>query len=203
MSGAVVLLSGGLDSAVCLTVAIERHGAAGVYALSVNYGQTHGAAEMPRARLLAEKLGARHEVATVGAWSIRESRLCGGHWSPESAQDSPDYVPGRNAVLLALALSLAERTGSSEIYIGANADDRAAFPDCRPDAVLGFGSALGVRVVAPLMGMTKPQIQALAIAAGVRAGDVWSCYRPTGSPGSEAECGECGACTAGGPVKWS
>src|SRR5688572_14816107 len=140
---AVVLLSGGLDSAV--TAAEARNSGFEVYALTLRYGQRH-AVEVAAAERLARTLSvARHAVIAVDLGQIAESALTSGMAMPtgrsarEIGRDIPaTYVPARNTIFLALALSWAESLGAFDLFIGANALDYSGYPDCRPDYLEAF-----------------------------------------------------------------
>lgn len=204
---AVVLLSGGLDSATVLWHAQE----AGyeLYALSVDYGQ-HATPELEAARQLCAALGvADHKVVPIGLKTLGGSALVEDRPVPTatSAQRShgiPEtYVPARNTVLLSVALGWAEVIGAYRIMIGANSLDYSGYPDCRPQFIEAFnklaavavaeGSAGGRPIVveAPLMAMTKAQIIRHGLSLGVDYGLTVSCYQP--AAGGEA-CGRCESC---------
>jgi len=205
---AVVLLSGGLDSATTLAWALEKGFAA--HALTVDYGQRHRL-ELERASLLATALGARsHRLARVelptGAGSAltdpalpvpRERTL------DQIGEGIPStYVPARNTVLLSLALGLAEVLGAKALFIGANSVDYSGYPDCRPEFLAAFerlartATRVGVegrpiRLYAPLLRLSKAEIVREAVRLGVDVGLTLSCYDPAagGRP-----CGSCDAC---------
>ncbi|MBC8645844.1 MAG: 7-cyano-7-deazaguanine synthase QueC [Thermoanaerobaculia bacterium] len=203
---AVVLLSGGLDSATCFLIA--RAEGREVFALSFDYGQRH-ALELERARALAARYGAaEHQVIrmewpspaasalTNATREVRKNRL-GEEAIPAT------YVPARNTVFLALAIGYAESVGASDVFIGANALDYSGYPDCRPEFLEAFeqvanlgtrAGALGemrYRIHAPLLQMTKGEIVAKAAELGLDFSLTLSCYDPSheGHP-----CGACDAC---------
>jgi 7-cyano-7-deazaguanine synthase len=189
----IVLLSGGLDSAVAL--AAMRSSV--VEALTVDYGQRH-AREITSAAKIARHYGIAHRVVALDpvlfggcALTLRSAELPGG---PASSPDAT-YVPARNTVLLALAAARAESIGARRIVIGANADDAAGYPDCRREYIEAFRDVLAagtlghVWVAAPLLDKSKAQIVDLAKDLGVPTELTWSCYA-----GGEQPCGECGAC---------
>lgn len=205
---AVVLLSGGLDSATCLAIAAED-GFAPV-ALSFRYGQRH-AVELEAAAALARAAGADHVVVDVDLRSIGGSALTGDAEVPHPA-DVADvgadgvpatYVPARNTVFLALALAVAEVRGADDLYLGVNALDYSGYPDCRPEFVAAFEALANLatarateegrrlRVHAPLQHLTKAQIVARAVALGVDLATTSSCYDP--APDGAA-CGRCDSC---------
>jgi len=204
MPRAVVLLSGGLDSATCLAIAREQGFDA--YALSVAYGQRH-AAELAAARRVAAVLGAReHRVARVDLGQFGGSALTdAGIAIPEdrAGGDIPvTYVPARNTVLLSMALAWAEVLGASDIFIGVNAVDYSGYPDCRPEFIAAFqatarlGTKAGVQgrpftIHAPLVDLSKTQIIQRGAALGIDYGLTVSCYQ---ADGQGRACGHCDAC---------
>ena len=205
-SRAIVLLSGGLDSATCLLIA--RDEAEEVFALSFDYGQRHGV-ELERARLLAKRYGAAaHRIVRLDLPAPESSALT------DRARDVPrnalgdeaipvTYVPARNTLFLAHAVGWGEALGAGDVYIGANALDYSGYPDCRPEFLEAFertanlGTKAGVegklafRIHAPLLRLTKGQIVARAAALGLDFSLTSSCYdpTPTGQP-----CGTCDSC---------
>jgi 7-cyano-7-deazaguanine synthase len=204
---AVVLLSGGLDSATVAAVALDR--GFEVYALSFRYGQRH-AAEIEAAQRVAERLGLRrHVVLDVDLRAFGGSALTG---DLEVPKDTPleqigstipaTYVPARNTIFLAFALAWAETLGASDIFIGANALDYSGYPDCRPEYIEAFermanlATRAGVeggllRIDTPLINLSKAEIIRLGSGLGVEYADTWSCYDPT--PEGTA-CGRCESC---------
>jgi 7-cyano-7-deazaguanine synthase len=205
---AVVLLSGGLDSATALAVA--RRDGFRCHALSVAYGQRH-TVELDAARRVAHALGAvEHRVIGVDLRAVGGSALTADVAVPkdrpadEMAQGIPvTYVPARNTVFLALALGYAEVLSSFDIYIGVNSVDYSGYPDCRPEFVEAFeglanlATKAGVegrgrfRVHAPLIRLTKADIIRLGHGLGVDYALTHSCYDP--SPDGAA-CGRCDSC---------
>jgi 7-cyano-7-deazaguanine synthase len=204
---AIVLLSGGMDSATAGAVAREQ--GFEVHALSFHYGQRH-ATELEAAGRVAAWLDARrHVVLEIDLRAFGGSALTGdlevpkdrpldsiGHGIPTT------YVPARNTIFLAFALGWAEVLEASDVFIGANALDYSGYPDCRPEYVEAFermanlATRAGVegrrlRVHTPLIGLTKAEIVKLGQRLGVDYGLTWSCYDPTpeGAP-----CGRCDAC---------
>jgi 7-cyano-7-deazaguanine synthase len=206
--GAVVLLSGGLDSATTLAVAQAEGYAA--HALTIEYGQRH-AFELQAARRVAEAVGARrHLVLRVPLGEIGGSALTDttpvpkGRSAEEMASGIPvTYVPARNTVFLSLALAWAETLGCYDIFLGVNAVDYSGYPDCRPEYLAAFetmanlATKAGVegggrfRVHAPLIDLAKHEIIRWGLELGVEYGLTHSCYDPdeSGRP-----CGECDAC---------
>ena len=205
---AVVLLSGGLDSATALAVA--RRDGFRCHALSVAYGQRH-AVETAAAARVARALGAaEHRVLSLDLRAFGGSALTAAvplprDRSPEQmAEGIPaTYVPARNTVFLALALGWAEVLGSFDIYIGVNSIDYSGYPDCRPEFIDAFerlanlATKAGVegrgtfRVHAPLVRLTKAEIIRLGASLGVDFGLTHSCYDPAADG---AACGRCDSC---------
>jgi 7-cyano-7-deazaguanine synthase len=205
---AVVLLSGGVDSATTLAIAKEEGYA--IYALSFHYGQRH-AGEVEAARRVAQHLGVRrHEVVTMDLRVFGGSALTDdiavpkGRPPEEMASGIPvTYVPARNTVFLAFALAYAEVVGAKDIFVGVNALDYSGYPDCRPEYIAAFErmanlatkaaveGAERLRVHAPLIHCTKAEIIRRGHALGVDFALTRSCYDPT--PDGLA-CGECDAC---------
>ena len=203
---AIVLLSGGLDSATCLLIA--RDEAREVFALSFDYGQRHGV-ELERARRLAETYGAAaHRIVRLDLPAPGSSALTDRSRAvPRDALGAETipvtYVPGRNTLFLAHAVAWGEALGAGDVYIGANALDYSGYPDCRPEFLEAFertanlGTKAGVegtlafRIHAPLLRMTKGEIVARAAALGLDFSLTSSCYdpTPTGQP-----CGACDSC---------
>lgn len=174
----VVLLSGGIDSAVCLAQSIEQ--GATVHAVIVDYGQSHSV-ETLAALEIARFYGATARVVTIGPGAFGGVGVAGEY------SGGPGVVPGRNAVLISLALSAAEQVGAADVIIGCNADDAADYPDCRAAFIASWGELSRVRVNAPLIRMTKREVVAEARRLGVPIERTVSCYRGT-------VCGECNAC---------
>jgi 7-cyano-7-deazaguanine synthase len=205
---AVVLLSGGLDSATALAVA--RRDGFRCHALSIAYGQRH-AAELDAARRVAQALGAvGHRVVGIDLRAVGGSALTDDIAVPKDrtaekmAQGIPvTYVPARNTVFLALALGYAEVVGAFDIFIGVNAIDYSGYPDCRPEFIAAFegladlATKAGVegrgrfRVHAPLVHLAKADIIRLGHSLGVDYGLTHSCYDP--APDGAA-CGRCDSC---------
>lgn len=205
---AVVLLSGGLDSATVLALAIRDGWEA--HALTVSYGQRHGI-EVERAADLAAALGAAsHRVAHVDLSFVGGSALTDREVAvPKSRSDEsigrgvpPTYVPARNTVLLSVALAWAESLGARDLFLGVNAVDYSGYPDCRPAFLEAFEALARVatragaageafRIHAPLLRNSKAEIVRLAVQCGVDPGMTLSCYDP--GPGGEP-CGACDAC---------
>jgi 7-cyano-7-deazaguanine synthase len=207
-SPAVVLLSGGLDSATALAVA--RRDGYRCHALTVAYGQRH-AVELEAARRVAASLGVSdHRVAQLDLRLFGGSALTGEAAVPRDRSEQEmgtgipvTYVPARNTVFLALALGYAEVLNSFNIYVGFNVRDYSGYPDCRPEFVAAFerlanlATKAGVegkgtfRVHAPLIRMSKAEIIRLGASLGVDYGLTHSCYDP--APDGAA-CGHCDSC---------
>ena len=205
---AVVLLSGGLDSATVLAMASTAGYA--VHALTFRYGQRHGV-EIERARTVAAAWKVkRHVVADIDLRAVGGSALTAEIDVPKdrdaagtSAEIPVTYVPARNTIFLSFALAWAEVLGASEILIGVNALDYSGYPDCRPEYIeafermanlatrAGVEGTTSLRVLAPLMEMTKAEIIRVGRTLGVDYEMTISCYDPTpdGVP-----CGHCDAC---------
>ena len=200
---AVVLLSGGLDSATALAIAREQGFAC--HALSVDYGQRH-AAELDAARRVARAGGAReHRIMRVDLAGIGGSALTDPAIAvPESPSEGipVTYVPARNTIMLALALAWVEVLAARDVFIGVNVLDASGYPDCRPEFIESFGrlAALATRagvegrpcrIHTPLIGWTKAEIILAGTRLGVDYGQTVSCYQ------ADAEgraCGRCDAC---------
>jgi 7-cyano-7-deazaguanine synthase len=200
---AVVLLSGGLDSATALAIARERGFVC--HALSVDYGQRH-AAELDAARRVARTGGAREhrmmrvDLAGIGGSALTDRAIA----VPESPGEGipVTYVPARNTIMLALALAWVEVLGARDVFIGVNVLDASGYPDCRPEFIESFGrlAALATRagvegrpcrIHTPLIGWTKAEIILEGTRLGVDYGQTVSCYQ------ADAEgraCGRCDAC---------
>ncbi|MDR3088033.1 MAG: 7-cyano-7-deazaguanine synthase QueC [Azoarcus sp.] len=201
---AVVLLSGGLDSATCLAIAHQQ--GFETHALSVAYGQRH-AAELTAARRVAAALGAReHRLARVELGQFGGSALTDpGIAVPEdrTGDEIPvTYVPARNTVMLSMALAWAETLGAWDIFIGVNAVDYSGYPDCRPEFIAAFQSMArlatraGVegrplRIHAPLLELSKAEIIRQGAALGIDYGLTVSCYQ---ADDQGRACGHCDAC---------
>jgi len=204
MKRAVVLLSGGLDSATTAAVALDRGYT--LSALSFDYGQRHRR-ELEAARRVVGHLAiADHRVVELGLRAFGGSALTDD--SIDVPQDGrrgaipPTYVPARNTIFLSVALGLAEVLGAFDIFFGANAVDYSGYPDCRPEFVRAFeelarlGTKAGVegrgpfRVHAPLMRDSKAEIIQRARRLGLDLGLTFSCYAPV----QDRSCGRCDSC---------
>jgi 7-cyano-7-deazaguanine synthase len=203
MKPAVILLSGGLDSATVL--AIARQAGYACHTLSLDYGQRH-TAELAAAARVAQSLGAvEHRVLRLGLGDFGGSALTDASIAvPESPTSGipVTYVPARNTVMLSLALAWSEVLGSRDIFIGVNAVDYSGYPDCRPEFIAAFehlanlATRAGVEgeslhVHAPLQYLSKAQIIRRGIELGVDYAQTVSCYQ------ADAEglaCGRCDSC---------
>ena len=204
---AVVLLSGGMDSATAAAVALDQGFEAN--ALSFRYGQRH-ATELEAARRVAKRLGiGRHVVLDIDLRAFGGSALTGDLDVPK---DTPlerigssipaTYVPARNTIFLSFALGWAETLGASDVFLGANALDYSGYPDCRPEYIEAFermanlATRAGVegrrlRIHTPLISLSKAEIVKLGNRLGVDYALTWSCYDPAADG---TACGRCEAC---------
>jgi 7-cyano-7-deazaguanine synthase len=202
-SRAVVLLSGGMDSATCL--AIAQASGQECHTLAIDYGQRHRA-ELVAAAQLAEKLGvASHRVVSIGLGTLGGSALTDARVAVPEQPGSGipvTYVPARNTVFLAMALGLAEVLDADHIYAGMNAVDYSGYPDCRPafaDAFQRVADLATRRAVegrpvlihTPLMHLDKASIIRRGLELGLDYGLTVSCYQATAEG---AACGRCDAC---------
>lgn len=183
----VVLLSGGIDSTVALALTHAD------VALSFDYGQTHWR-ELGAAERIANHYGAVHHVLSIKGL-VGPSSLTGVDAIPETHATEPDAteVPGRNLVMISVAVAFAQTWGYECVVIGANADDRAGYPDCRPEFITALDDATRagycVGVWAPLLKMSKRDIVERGRQLGIPFDLTWSCYR-----GGNEPCNRCGAC---------
>jgi len=204
VTGTVVILSGGLDSTVCLADAVKAH--APVIALSIDYGQRHRV-ELERAGAIAAHYGVEHieQRLDLSAWG--GSALTDASIEVPAAADAGrgpaipiTYVPGRNLIFLSLAVALAEARDCDSVYIGVNALDYSGYPDCRPEFIESFrgtaalalrvgveGAAVGI--LTPLLDLSKAEIVRRGIELSAPLELTWSCYR-----GGSTPCGDCDSC---------
>lgn len=205
---AIVLLSGGLDSATVAAMAAED--GYKVHALSFQYGQRHSI-ELDRAKALAPALGIQdHRIATIDLTLFGKSALTDdidvpkGRDESEMADDIPvTYVPARNTIFLSFALAYAEVVAAKAIYIGVNALDYSGYPDCRPDYIKAYEAMANlatkagvtgeapVTIKTPLINMTKAEIIKTGTRLGVDYGMTLSCYDPDELGRA---CGQCDSC---------
>lgn len=202
MKNAVVLVSGGMDSAV--VVAIAREQGFAVHALSVAYGQRH-TSELDAAAALAAGAGVvAHKVVGVDLRAIGGSALTADIAVPEAGGDGVPvtYVPARNTIMLSIALGWAEVLGAADIFCGVNAVDYSGYPDCRPEFIDAFErlanlatragvDGAGIRVHAPLQHMSKADIVREGVRLGVDFAQTVSCYS---ADATGRACGHCDAC---------
>lgn len=203
MTRAVVLVSGGLDSATVLAIARER--GCECYALSFDYGQRHRI-ELDAAQQVAESLGAaahrlvRLDIGWMGGSALTDTRLDVPHQLSEGIPIT--YVPARNSIFLSIALGWAEVLNARDIFIGVNVVDYAGYPDCRPEFIQAFqrlanlGTRAGIegdgfRVHAPLINLSKAEIIAMGVRLGVDYTLTLSCYEPDAAGRA---CGTCDSC---------
>ena len=209
LDSAVVLLSGGLDSATCLAVARQQGFA--VHAISFRYGQRHQYELQQAARLASDFEVVSHRVVDINLAQFGGSALTDETIevpksdSVESIGDEipVTYVPARNTVFLSLSLAMAETIEARDIFIGVNALDYSGYPDCRPDYIFAFEAMANlatkagvdgqraIRIHTPLIHLTKAQIIARGLALGVNYAVTLSCYDP-GDGGNP--CRRCDAC---------
>jgi len=200
----VILLSGGLDSATVLYWAVNKGYRA--QALIFDYGQRHSR-EIDSAKALCKRAGVPYQVISIKLpWqgsSLLDKKTTlprAGSVKNIGLKIPSTYVPGRNTLFLSYGLSFAEAAGAGAVMIGANALDYSGYPDCRPDfisamsKVYKLGTKAGrqgkpIRIVAPLLKLTKSQIVKLGIRLGVPYQLTWSCYR-----GGKKPCGTCDSC---------
>jgi 7-cyano-7-deazaguanine synthase len=199
---AVVLVSGGMDSAV--TLALAREQGFQVHALSVAYGQRHGSELEAAARVARMLAAAEHKTVQVDLRSIGGSALTADIDVPEQggAGIPVTYVPARNTIMLSIALGWAEVLGANDIYCGVNAVDYSGYPDCRPAFIEAFErlanlatkagvEGAGLRIHAPLMHLSKADIAREGQRLGVDFAQTVSCYR---ADAHGRACGHCDAC---------
>ena len=206
---AVILLSGGLDSAT--TAAIARAAGFDLFALSFDYGQRHRC-ELDAARRVGESLGVRrHVMLDIDLRKFGTSALTAAIDVPKGRSDEQmgsgipiTYVPARNTVFLSLALAYAETLAAADLFIGVNAVDYSGYPDCRPEYIAAFErmanlatkagveGTLAFKIHTPLVHWSKAEIIREGTRLGVDYGLTRSCYDPDGSG---AACGECDSCS--------
>jgi 7-cyano-7-deazaguanine synthase len=205
---AVVLLSGGLDSATTAAIALAE--GFEVYGLTFRYGQRHSA-ELEAARRVSERLGIRKQIVLdIDLRAFGGSALTGGLELPRDTpleeigqRIPPTYVPARNTIFLSFALAWAEVLGASDIYMGANAMDYSGYPDCRPEYIRAFQSMANLATRAgveegrrltihtPLISLSKREIIERGLALGLDYSITLTCYDPDNDG---AACGRCEAC---------
>ena len=210
MSGHLVVLSGGLDSTVCLALAAEdEHPSEPLVALTFDYGQRHRI-ELERAAAIAGRYGADHLVVRLDASQWGGSALTDTAIAVPDADEAGDaaggaaipvtYVPARNLIFLAVAMGVAEARDLDAVSIGVNALDYSGYPDCRPEFIASFADTARlalkrgvegrpVEIRTPLLERTKADIVRLGISLDAPLELTWSCYRGEGTP-----CGTCDSC---------
>ena len=203
MNKAVVLLSGGLDSATTAAIAIAE--GYETIALSFRYGQKHHR-ELEAAKKIAKALKIKEHFITdinLSQWggsSLTDETMSIPNEGVQADVIPSTYVPGRNTVFIAIALSLAEAKNAQAIYLGINAVDYSGYPDCRPEYLAAYqqlanlSSKAGVeghapQLIAPLVKDSKTDIVRRALALNVPIADTWSCYQ-----GGDVPCGVCDSC---------
>jgi 7-cyano-7-deazaguanine synthase len=207
MNKAIILLSGGLDSATCL--AIARQEGFALYAMSFAYGQRHSI-ELEASKKLAQAFGViEHRIVTIDLGAFGGSSLTSDTAVPKNRIGTKDdigipntYVPARNTIFLSYALGWAEVLGCADIFIGVNALDYSGYPDCRPEFIRAFETMANLATKAqvegkhltlhtPLLNLTKAEIIKRGVALGVDYSITHSCYDPL--PNGRA-CGACDSC---------
>lgn len=200
---AIALLSGGLDSATAAAMALEQRQR--LIGLSFDYGQRHrreltAAAVVARSLGLQEHLSISVDLARWGGSSLTEEGMTLPQEGVQEGQIPSTYVPGRNTVFIAIALSLAEARGAERVVLGVNAVDYSGYPDCRPDYLEAFQTLAdlsskaareghGPRLWAPLVHWGKTRIVQEALRLNVPIESTWSCYARSSDP-----CGLCDSC---------
>ena len=199
----VVLLSGGLDSSVVMSIAELNLPEGGkLFPLNISYGQLHKK-ESDCAVRIAAKLGYDLQWMLIPLSGILDSSLVGKGDIPTKIEDGipSTWVPQRNSIFLSIAFGYAESVGADKVYIGVNSIDFSGYPDCRPEFITKMELALnlasrrfveageGTTIEAPLQLMTKAEIVDLGTKMNVDFSETWSCYR-----GGELACGQCPSC---------
>jgi 7-cyano-7-deazaguanine synthase len=197
MKKTLVLHSGGLDSTVCLLLA--RESGAQVISLGIDYGQKH-IVELHYANVQCAKYGIERIMLKV-AWNKPNLTVPINRSIEEMRQAvSPAFLPGRNALFLALACAEAAAQSISEVWIGVNAVDFSGYPDCRPEFIASFQAMIstaipnGPKIISPLLHRSKPDIAREAKRLGISRGETWSCYKPEVTEEGLRPCGRCDAC---------
>lgn len=197
MKNSVIIVSGGLDSITLLYDKAETI----ALAVSFDYGQNHGAKELPFAAHHCRKLGIPHITIPLSFMQryFKSSLLDGaeaipeGHYAEENMKST--VVPFRNGIMLAIATGIAESHGLKRVYIANHGGDHTIYPDCRPDFIQAMdgaataGTFVNVRIEAPYTNITKADIVRRGTALDVDYSKTWSCYK-----GSDVHCGKCGTC---------
>ena len=201
---AVVVLSGGMDSTVCAALAVHEHGADGVAALHVDYGQRTEAREQEAFDSICNRLGIlrrlvvrNQALSQIGGSALTDERLDVPEAGEEIGRQVPiTYVPFRNAHFLSVAVSWAEVLGAEKIYIGAVAQDSSGYPDCRPEYYRAFNEVIragtkdgNIEIVTPLIQLRKAEIVKLGLELAAPFDLTWSCYSR-----EDSACGVCESC---------
>jgi 7-cyano-7-deazaguanine synthase len=197
----VVVLSGGMDSATVLGMAVKEIGAENVKTLTFNYGSKHNAKENECAKILSDFYGVENKLIQMPFINdlFKSDLLTSGgevpegHYAEENMKKT--VVPFRNGIMLAIAAGFAESIGAQAVVIGNHSGDHAIYPDCRNEFMEHFSKAIetgtwaNVTIGRPFESMTKGEIVALGIEIGVPYQHTWTCYK-----GLQIHCGKCGSC---------
>jgi len=201
--GAVVLLSGGMDSCVCAAIAVHERGAKNVAAMHISYGQRTEAREREAFTRISDRLGIakrmlieNRSLQQIGGSALTDKNIA----VPESHKIGEGipitYVPFRNAHFLSAAVSWAEVLGAAQIYIGAVAQDSSGYPDCRPEYYEAFNQVIragtkegGIGIATPLIALRKAEIVRRGLELGAPLELTWSCYTE-----QREACGVCDSC---------
>ncbi len=201
---AVVVLSGGMDSCVCATIACREFGAANVGALHISYGQRTEAREQRAFNDICDRLGIgrrltvrNQALSQIGGSALTDSKLAVPEAGPEIGDHVPiTYVPFRNAHFLSVAVSWAEVVGAEKIFIGAVQQDSSGYPDCRPEYYRAFNEVIRtgtkegrIQIETPLIAMRKSEIVTRGLELGAPLDLTWSCYSR-----EDRACGICESC---------
>ncbi len=201
---AVVVLSGGMDSTVCATLAVREHGPDSVAALHVDYGQRTETRERDAFERICSRLGIvtrlivrNQALSQIGGSALTDDQLDVPEAGPDIGLEIPiTYVPFRNAHFLSVAVSWAEVLGAGRIYIGAVAQDSSGYPDCRPEYYRAFNEVIrtgtkdgNIEIVTPLIELRKMEIVQLGLELAAPFDLTWSCYSR-----EDSACGVCESC---------
>lgn len=191
-SSALVLLSGGMDSAVLLYYVMNTLEYSRVEVVMFDYGQYHKI-ELKYAQSLVDRLSIPYKIIKVDLTQFGRNFITAGD------KDLTMVVPGRNSIFLSLATAWAETTGLRDIFIGANGEDFSIWPDCREQFVMLMSQAMAMGneingIYAPFVNKSKQEIVKIGRILGVPFGQTWSCYHPTTYEGKDEPCGKCHAC---------
>ncbi|MBN2654949.1 MAG: 7-cyano-7-deazaguanine synthase QueC [Nitrospirae bacterium] len=213
MKRAVVLLSGGLDSATSAVMAKSE--GYDIYALSFDYAQRH-IVELDSAKKIAKFVGAKDhlvikfDMSTIGGSALTSNIDVPKDKLPDASSIPVTYVPARNTIFLSFALGWAEVLGAEDIFIGANAIDYSGYPDCRPEYIDAFENMANLatkaavegrsrfRIRAPLLNMSKSEIIKKGSNLGLDYSLTWSCYDPQQNGLVYVPCGRCDSCVLRG-----